>query len=148
MANSRKIGMTYFHNVAPKALRQIFYVIPMKYYLKCLKTALKDTYLGGTTPTALKNEVSTFHQMHYDRYTHVMVNKSLNEFYTRFLFKIDALPQDFALPLDISANFFKNLIPGVREFLISEGVQVLPRPPTEKNHQGNQRLLFVINAAV
>ena len=43
-----------------------------------LKTALKDAYLGGTTPTALKNEVSTFRRMYYDRQNHVMVNKSLN----------------------------------------------------------------------
>ena len=63
-----------------------------------------------------------------------MVNKSLNEFYTRSLFKIDALPQDFAFPLDIDATFFENFSPNVREFLISEGVQVPPRPPTENNH--------------
>ena len=38
--------------------------------------------------------------------------------------------------------------PDVREFLISERVQVPPRPPTENNHQGNQRLLLVRNVAV
>ena len=32
--------------------------------------------------------------------------------------------------------------------MISEGVQVTPRPPTENNHQGKQRLLLVINVAV
>ena len=59
-----------------------------------VKTSLKDTYLGGRTTTALKNEVSTCRQMYYDRETRVMVNQSVNEFYTWFLFKIDALPQD------------------------------------------------------
>ena len=48
---------------------------------------------------------------------------------------------DGAFPLDIAANFFNNLGPDVREFLISEGVQVPPRPPTETNHQVNHRLL-------
>ena len=75
--------------------------------------------------------------MYYDRYTNFMVNKLVNEFYTRFLFKIDALPQDVAFPLDIYATFFKNLIPDVREFLVSEGVQVPPIPPTENNHHVN-----------
>ena len=77
-----------------------------------------------------------------------MVYQSVNEFYTRFLFKIDALPQDVAFILEISATFFSNLSPKVREFLISEGVQVPPRPPTENNHQGNHRLLLVRNAVV
>ena len=77
-----------------------------------------------------------------------MVNKSVNEFYTWFLFKIDALPLDYALPLEIAATFFNNLSTEVREFLISEGVQVIPRTPTENNHQGNHRLLLVKNAAV
>ena len=77
-----------------------------------------------------------------------MVNQSVNDFYTRFLFKIDALPQDVAFPLDIAATFFKNWSLEVREFLISEGVQVPPRPPTENNHQGNQRLLLVRNSPV
>ena len=31
-----------------------------------------------------------------------MVNKSVNEFYTRFLFKVDALSQNVAFPVDIS----------------------------------------------
>ena len=55
-------------------------------------TSLKDTYLGGETPAALKNEVSTCRQMYYYRETSIMVNKTVNEFYTRFLFKIDAPP--------------------------------------------------------
>ena len=77
-----------------------------------------------------------------------MFDQSVNEFYTRFLFKIGALPQDVALPMDISETIFNNLSLDVREFLMSEGVQVPPRPPTETNHQGNQRLPLVRNAAV
>ena len=87
-----------------------------------VKTALKDTYLGGTTPTALQNEASTCRKMYYDIETRVMVNKSVDEFYTRFLFKIDALPHDVAFPLDISATFFNNLSTDDIEFLILEGV--------------------------
>ena len=54
-----------------------------------VKKALRDTYLGGTTPTELQNEVSTCRKIHYNKYTRVIVNQSVNEFYTRFLFKID-----------------------------------------------------------
>ena len=59
--------------------------------------------------------------MYYDRETHIMVNQSVNEFYTLFLFKMDALPHYIVLPLDIAATFFKNLSTNVREFLISKG---------------------------
>ena len=83
-----------------------------------VKTALKDKYLGGTTTTALQNKVSTFRKMYYDRETWVMVNKSVNEFYTWSLFNIDVIPQDVEFPLDVSAAFSNNLSPGVREFLI------------------------------
>ena len=79
-----------------------------------VKTDLKDTYLGVTTHTALQNEVFTCRQMHYDRETRVMVNQSVNEFYTRFLFKIDALPQYVASPSDIAATLFNDLSPDVR----------------------------------
>ena len=113
-----------------------------------LKTALKDKYLGGTTPTALQNKVSMCRKMYYDRETCIMVNQSVNSFYTWFLFKIDELTQYVAFLLDIAATFFKKLSPEVREFLISEGVQVPQRLPTENNHQGNQKLLLVRNAAV
>ena len=58
-------------------------------------------------------------EMYYDRETRVMINHSVNYFYTRFLFKIDALPQDVAFPLDMAATFFDNLSPKVRGFLIS-----------------------------
>ena len=50
--------------------------------------------------------------------------------------------------MDIAATFFNNLSPNIREFLISEGVQVPPRTRTENNHQGNQRVFKVRNAAV
>ena len=113
-----------------------------------LKTALKDTYLGGTTTTTLKNEFATFRKIYYDKENQVMVNQLVNEFYTRLLFKIDKLPQELGFPLEISATFFNNLSPDVREFLISEGVQVPQILPTETNHQGNQRLLLVRNAAL
>ena len=68
--------------------------------------------------------------------------------YPRFLFKIDALPQDITFPLDIAATLFKKLSTDVRQFLMSEGFQVPPRPPIETNNQVNQRLLLVINVAV
>ena len=40
-----------------------------------VKKYLKDTHLGVTNPTALKNEVSTFRQIYYDKKTRVMVNQ-------------------------------------------------------------------------
>ena len=49
---------------------------------------------------------------------------------------------------ELLAKFDNNLSPEVREFLKSEGVQVLPIPPTKNIHQVNQRLLLVRNAAV
>ena len=101
-----------------------------------VKKTLKGEYLGGITPTALKNEVCIWRKICYDKETQVMVNQLVNEFYTRFLFKIDALPQDLISLLEISATFFKNLSIKVRELLISEGVQVPPMPPTETNNQG------------
>ena len=76
-----------------------------------------------------------------------MINQSVNEFYIQFLFLIYALPQELVFPLDIAATLFNNLIPDVREFLISEGLQVPRIIPTETNHQGNQRLILVRNAA-
>ena len=77
-----------------------------------------------------------------------MVNKSVNEFNTQFLFKIDALPQYVLFPLDISITVFNNFSPNVRELLISEGVHLPSRPPTKTNRQGNKRLLLVRNAVV
>ena len=77
-----------------------------------------------------------------------MINQSVNYSYTWVLFKIDSVPQNVAFTLDIAANFFNNLSINIKEFLISEGFQFPPRPPTEKNHKENQRLLLVRNAAV
>ena len=52
--------------------------------------------------------------MYYDKETQIMVNQSVNEFYTQFLFKIDALPQDVVFLIDIATNFFKNWSPDMR----------------------------------
>ena len=41
---------------------------------------LKYTYIGRTTPTALKNKVSKFRKIHYDKKTRDMVNPLVNEF--------------------------------------------------------------------
>ena len=59
-----------------------------------------------------------------------MVNSSVNEYYTWFLFKINALSQDVVFLLDITATFFKQFSPDFRVGLILEGVQVPPCPPT------------------
>ena len=93
-----------------------------QFLFEMVKTALKDIYLGGTTPTALQNEIATCKRMYYDKENQFMINQLVNEFYSRFLFKVDALPQDVAFPLDIAVTFFNNLSPNFREFLISEGV--------------------------
>ena len=84
-----------------------------------VKTALKDTYLEVTTPTALQNEIATCRQMYHDKDNQVMINQLVNEFYTRFVFKIDALPQEVGSLLDIATTFFNKLSPDVRELLIS-----------------------------
>ena len=57
-------------------------------------------------------------EIYYDKENQVTINQSVNEFYTRFLFKIDALPQELGFPLDINTTFFKNLSPDVRELFI------------------------------
>ena len=86
--------------------------------------------------------------MYYDKETRAMVNQSVNEFYTRFLFKIYALPQDIVLPIDILETLFNNLSLYLKELLIQEGVQVTPSLSTETSHQGNERLVLFQNAAV
>ena len=73
-----------------------------------VKTSLKDTYIGGTTPTKMKNEVSACRKMYYDREKWVMINQLVNNFYTRLLFKMYALPQDVISPLGIAVSFLKN----------------------------------------
>ena len=102
-----------------------------------VKTDLKDEYIGVTSTTEIQNEVSKWCQINNDKGTQFMVNKLVNEFYTRFLFWIDALPQDVVFPLDIEITFFNNLSPDVRELFISEGIQVTPRLLTQTNHQCN-----------
>ena len=87
-------------------------------------------------------------KMYHDKDNQVIINQPVNELYTRFLFKIDALPQELGFPLDIAATLFNNLSPDVRDILISEGVQVNQKLPTKTIHQGNQRLILVRNAAV
>ena len=77
-----------------------------------------------------------------------MVNQSVNEFNTQFLFKIDALPQYVLFPLDISITAFNNFSLNVRELLISDRVHLPSRPPTKTNNQGNHTLLLVRNAVV
>ena len=111
-----------FSECCAEIFKIIFLCYVNKVLFEMVKTALKDTYLGGKTPTALQNEVSACRKMYYDKETWVMVNQSVNNFYSQFLFKIDALTQDVSFPLDIAETLFKNLSNGVREFLISEGV--------------------------
>ena len=57
-----------------------------KVIFEMVNKSLKDTYLGTTTTTALKNEVSTLHKMNDDKETWVVVNNEANEFYPQFLF--------------------------------------------------------------
>ena len=83
-----------------------------------VKSSLKDTYLGGTTPTALQNEVAILRKIYYDKENQVMSNQLVNYFYTRLLFKIDVLSQEVVFLLDISTTFFNNLRPDDRNFLI------------------------------
>ena len=53
--------------------------------------ALEDTYLGTKLPQHCKKSIF-MKEMYYDKETRVMVNWSVNEFYTKFLLKIDAFP--------------------------------------------------------
>ena len=77
-----------------------------------------------------------------------MVNQSVNDFYTRFIFIIDALPHKLVFPLYIAATFSKNLSHKVSEFLILEGFKFPQILPTETNHQVNHSLLLVRNAVL
>ena len=87
-------------------------------------------------------------EMYYNIENQVMIDQSVNKFNTIFIFKIDKIPQEVGFLLDIAASFLNNLSPYVSEFLISEGVQVTRRLPTETNHYGNQRIILVRNAAL
>ena len=114
IAKLKKYRGDIFSEWYTESFKETFLRYVNEVLFKMVKTSWKGTYLGGTTPTALKNKVSTCWQMNYDRATCVMVNQLVNEFYTRFLFKIVTLPQDFDFLLDIAATFFNNLSPDVR----------------------------------
>ena len=86
--------------------------------------------------------------MYYDKETRVMVNQSVNEFYTQFLLRIYSIQQVVVLTLGITATLLNSLRPDITEFLTSEGVHPPPRPPTKTNHQVNPRLFLVINVDV
>ena len=107
-----------FSEFCKEILKEKFLRYVNEVLFEMVKIALKDTYLGGTNPTALQNEVATCRKMYYDKDNQVMINQLVNETYTRFLFKIDALLQEVGYRLDIAATFFNNSIPDVREFLI------------------------------
>ena len=77
-----------------------------------------------------------------------MVNQSINEFYTRTLLNIYALPQDVLFPKENTLTFFNNLSNNVREFLVSEGFQVPTIISEDTKNQVNQRLLLAINSVV
>ena len=86
--------------------------------------------------------------MYRNKDTWATVNQLVNEFYTWFLFNIDALPKYDIFLLEISATLFNNLSPDGGGFLVSEVIQVPIRIPLDTNNQWNQRLLMVINVAV
>ena len=54
LAHSRKIGVTYFRNVAQKALRRNFYVMSMNYYLKWLKILKGYKFGRNNSPSTSK----------------------------------------------------------------------------------------------
>ena len=58
-----------------------------------VKTALRDTYIGGTNPKSLQNEVSTCRQIYFNNKTWVVVNQSVYKFNNWFLLEIDELSQ-------------------------------------------------------
>ena len=86
--------------------------------------------------------------MYRNKDTWATVNQLVNEFYTWFLFNIDALPKYDIFLLEISATLFNNLSPDGGGFMVSEVIQVPIRIPLDTNNQWNQRLLMVINVAV
>ena len=77
-----------------------------------------------------------------------MFHQLVNEFYSRFLFKLDKIPQDIhSITFGHRRTFFNEFSTKVRKLLISEGVQVPPRIPTETNYQGKQRILLFRRAS-
>ena len=111
LAHSRNRGGDIFSECYTESFKEKFLRYVNELIFKMVKRTLKDTYPGGTSPTALQNEVHTFRKMYYYKETCVMVNHSVNEFYPLLLFKIYALPQDVIFPLDMSATLFNNLSP-------------------------------------
>ena len=88
--HSRKTEDIYFPNAALKSLKKILRYVN-EVLFEMVKSASKYTYLGGTTPTELENEVSIFRKIYYNKENRFMVNQSVNELCTRLCFKIDAL---------------------------------------------------------
>ena len=69
-------------------------------------------------------------EMYYDKETLVIFNKLVNDFYSRFLFKIDSLSQDVLFLFSLMIFFSNNSIPEVLQFLISKWVQVITMQTT------------------
>ena len=111
--------MTSFRNAAQKDLRQICLSYVNEVLFEMVKTVLKNVYLGGKIPTALKNKVSTCLKMCHDKDNRFMFNQLVNVIFTQFLIKVDAFPRYVVFPLEFSTTFFNNLSPEVRELLIS-----------------------------
>ena len=76
-----------------------------------LKISLNDPYLEGTTPTALQNDVAAYRKFYYDKENQVIINQLVNDFYTRFLFKIDAPTQEVGKPSGYCFNVIQQLEP-------------------------------------
>ena len=49
-------------------------------------------------------------EIYDDKEFHVIVNQSVNQFWTHFLLKTDSLSQGVLFPLKITVTFFNNLI--------------------------------------
>ena len=56
---------------------------------------------------------------YYNKETGVMINQSVNDFYSRFLFNIDALLNDELFLMDIAETLFKKITLGFRDLLVS-----------------------------
>ena len=84
-----------------------------------VKADLKDTYLGGTTPQNIQNEVSICQLMYYNNEKCFMVNQSVNEFKNRLLLNIDAITKGEVFTMDSKSTFFNRLSTDIRELLVS-----------------------------
>ena len=103
-----------FSEICTESFKAKFLWCVNEFLSEMIKKSLKDTHLGTTTPTELQNEVATCWKVYYEKDNQVMINQLVNEFYTCFLFKIDALPQEVGFLLDTATAFFNNLSPDVR----------------------------------